>query len=125
VSANVAEQKLTFDSNGATILYGAMIQVQTTAALSGDTAAAPTVSGTITADTNVFYLDLSLGSLAGVSDQETYKNTAGLPIVNRNVFTVKKTFLGDGWTDETNYVFVSNKAGTFAGKIDAGVHTPL
>lgn len=126
VSANVAEQKLTFDNNGAMILYGAMIQVQTTATTA--TLAAPDTSGTpseAVANTNVFYLDLSLDALPGVSNSATYKTTDGVALPDRKVFTVNKTFLGDGWVDETNYVFVSNKAGTFAGKIDAGVHTPL
>ena len=127
VTANVADQELTIDNNGGTILYGAMIQVQTTATTT--TLAAPatgTVDGvpnTATANTNVFYLDLSLGTLKGVSTSEIYKNTDGYGLPNRKVYTVKKGFLGDGWTDETNYIFVSNKAGTLAGKIENSIHS--
>ena len=141
VSANVAKQEMTIDNNGSVILYGAMIQVQTANILTPDAFAAqtPTLTGSgasgvvtgaatggdVQGSNNVFYLDLSFGVLTGVSDQTVYMPASGYGVDDRNIFTVKKDFLGDKWVDETNYVFVSNKAGTTAGKISAGVHAVL
>lgn len=121
VTANVANQELKIDTNGATILYGAMIQVQT-AATTTTLARASQTGGVATPNTNVFFLDLSLSGVAGA--HSAYKSGDEV-YPNRLTYSIQKTFLGEGWTKETNYVFVSNKAGTTAGKIESQVHTTL
>jgi hypothetical protein len=121
VTANVANQELKIDTNGATILYGAMIQVQT-AAKTATLARVAQSGGVATAATNVFFLDLSLSGVAGT--HSAYKSGDEV-YPNRLTYSIQKTFLGEGWAKETNYVFVSNKAGTTAGKIESQVHTTL
>jgi hypothetical protein len=126
------DQVLTIDDNGTDILYAAMIQVQTTASATSSIGAAAATSSVGTASAaagatsdNVFYLDLSLGTLLGVSAQENYKTLLGVGIPNRQVFNVKKEFLGEGWVDEKNYIFASNKAGTTVQVVDkTTVQTP-
>ena len=132
---------LKVDNNGSELLFGAMLQTApggtnpTPGALGaqriGSTANA--VSGM----DNVFYLDLSFGG-AGVgvtpfdnaNDPAIYtspvgQSDAGTAYPGRKTVSVASQYLGENWTQESNYLFASNAAGTTVGKIVGGAYTAL
>ena len=132
---------LKVDNNGSELLFGAMLQTApggtnpTPGALGaqriGSTANA--VSGM----DNVFYLDLSFGGAgAGVTpfdnanDPAIYtspagQSDAGTAYPGRKTVSVASQYLGENWTQESNYLFASNAAGTTVGKIVGGAYTAL
>jgi len=142
VTASVAagaNQTLTIDNNGSPLLYGSMLQVaRATGATSTltTTGVIGTAPGAPGSSSDIFYLDLSFGAgvdgvqnVGGTGSTRELYVTGGVTYPGRMVTTVGKTFLGDNWSTETNYVFASNAAGTTAGKISAsasnGVDTSI
>jgi hypothetical protein len=142
VTASVAagaNQTLTIDNNGSPLLYGSMLQVGRATGATSTLTTIGVIGTAVTApgsSSDIFYLDLSFGTTAGAvsvdptgSSRKLYETSAGVKYPSRMVTTVGKTFLGDNWSTETNYVFASNAAGTTAGKISAiasnGVDTSI
>ena len=129
---------LKVDDNGSGLLFGAMLQTApggTNATPSGGSQRIGSEANAAPGIDNVFYLDLSFGG-AGVgvtpfdSGPVPYKSPAGqsdagTTYPGRMVTSVASEYLGANWTQESNYLFASNEAGTTVGKIVGGAYTAL
>ena len=143
VSGSADTQSLKIDDNGSTLNFGAMLQTSlptngATFGAAGQISNAAATSGATDAD--VFYLDLSFTPTtsaevtagAAVNNDRAapafYQDGSGTGKVTysaRRVTTVGTDYLGANWATETNYVFVSNAAGTTTGKISSSGLTAL
>jgi hypothetical protein len=142
VSGASATQSLKIDDNGSILKFGAMLQTSLPANNAAFGAAGQISNATASGEADVFYLDLSFSaatytdtnsdgtiSAAEILAQDNnrvaptfYKDGTGTAQVTysaRRVTTVGTDYLGANWATETNYVFVSNAAGTTAGKVSS------
>ena len=103
ISYTLEPASLRFDTNGAPILFGAMIQM------------AP--EGNSNSNAEAFYLDM-----CGADAKTGSKNTTakvGLHEVNRLITDIcATTILGENWATEKNFVMVQNEAGSSYVKIN-------
>ena len=138
VSGSAETQSLKIDDNGSILNVGAMLQTSLPANGASFGAAGQISNPTTSGEADVFYLDLSFAAATDTNDDGSissaeiatqigdrvapafYQDGTGTGRVTysaRKVTTVGTDYLGANWATETNYVFVSNAAGTTAGKV--------
>jgi len=102
ITYTLTPASLRFDSNGAPLLFGAMIQMAPTADSNGDATA--------------FYLDMAGAGAtnAGVS----YAKVNGKSVYRSLTDICATTILGSDWATEKNFVMVQNEAGSAYVKIN-------